>query len=274
MRYPGGKTKQLKTLTPILVEALNDRDTYYEPFVGAGSVFMSVAKTIKEPKRFHINELNYPLYCYWESVFKEPEALKEKIEAYVPAVNDFYNWKTLFVEQTWGAINSVELGFRKLAMHQISYSGLGEMAGSPIGGRYQRSKYDVGCRWNPKRLIAEIDKLNSLPHEIEVHNLDFKCFADTFTKGSVGYFDPPYWDAGSQLYLKAFSENQHWQLYRFLKETPSEWVLSYDWNPVVDKLVEDGHLDRSVVQINTIEGKRDVNRVGTEPLISSMWRDK
>ena len=43
----------------------------------------------------------------------------------------------------------VDIGFKKLAIHQISYSGLGTMSGGPLGGAGQKSQYKIDCRWSP-----------------------------------------------------------------------------------------------------------------------------
>jgi len=48
---------------------------------------------------------------------------------------------------------SLDVGFKKLAIHQISYSGLGTKSGGPLGGKSQESIYKIDCRWSPKHIV-------------------------------------------------------------------------------------------------------------------------
>ena len=54
-------------------------------------------------------------------------------------------------------------GFMKIAVHQLSYSGLGLRSGGPLGGRSQASPYKIDCRWSPeyiyKKMMATRDIL-------------------------------------------------------------------------------------------------------------------
>lgn len=270
MRYPGGKTKQIKVLAPLTIELLDNKSRYVEPFVGGGSVATAIAKQ-SQAKQFWINEFSYPMYCYWKSVINYPDLLIQQIENYVPKVNDFYEWKELFRENDLDILLNLpvwEVGFKKLAIHQISYSGLGEMAGSPIGGRNQLSKYDVGCRWNPARLIKDIKFWNTSEHKVDVTWMDFADVITQCNENDAIYLDPPYWEKGSQLYTHSFGKNQHLLLGKLLTETPASWVLSYDPNPVVDYLATLPNVESyNIEQINSIEGKRTQNRVLSESLL-------
>ena len=72
----------------------------------------------------------------------------------------------------------VDLGFKKLAVHQTSYSGLGTKSGGPLGGAEQKSEYTIDCRWSPNYICKKVDRLHDLFAAIEVHgngctNLDF-----------------------------------------------------------------------------------------------------
>ena len=55
-----------------------------------------------------------------------PDVLVHKVQKYTPRPEDFYTYKE-------DAPTDLEkAAFQKLVLHQISYSGLGEAAGSPI----------------------------------------------------------------------------------------------------------------------------------------------
>src|SRR3989344_2449054 len=75
LRYPGGKSKALKKILPLLPKFSGFR----EPFVGGGSVFIALKQLFPE-KAFWINDINNDLYHFWKSLRDEPEKLLAKIQ--------------------------------------------------------------------------------------------------------------------------------------------------------------------------------------------------
>ena len=225
MRYPGSKEQQLKHITPITETLLRlDRDTYVEPFVGGGSTLY--ANLVNAPMcNVVINDFSYPLYAYWDSVFNNPEELKKLIKTYNPSETDFWQWKEIIANEGWGE-DKLETGFRKLVVHEISRSGLGER--------------DFGTdlsRWDEIRLCKIVDSWNALNHNFTVLNVDFReIMSDYNTPNVVLYLDPPYWHAPFQPYTYYFTESDHYDLKELVEVSEAAWVLSYDDNPIVDSL--------------------------------------
>ena len=65
VRWQGNKSKHLRHILPYIPEEYN---TYIEPFVGSGALFLKL-----EPKKWIINDLNKDLINIWESVRDDPE---------------------------------------------------------------------------------------------------------------------------------------------------------------------------------------------------------
>src|ERR1041384_4486539 len=63
LRYPGGKTKALRQIVAFLPAQFA---SYREPFVGGGSLFLHL-KQQRPQLSVWINDLNYDLYCFWQS---------------------------------------------------------------------------------------------------------------------------------------------------------------------------------------------------------------
>jgi len=139
------------------------------------------------------------------------------VDNYTPKPEDFYRIKNT---KTSSIIKSA---FNKIVIHQISYSGLGKAAGSPIGGRQQKGKYKVGCRWRSDGLIKKIktngELLNSVP--VKLTNVDWSFVG----KGFFKYIDPPYFVRGETLYKHG--KIDHILLANSLKLS-NDWLLSYD----------------------------------------------
>ena len=61
LRYPGGKSKAVKTLSKWYPDKISE---YREPFIGGGSIAIDIAK--KNPRiPIWINDLYVPLYNFW-----------------------------------------------------------------------------------------------------------------------------------------------------------------------------------------------------------------
>lgn len=225
IRYPGSKDKHIKFLEPYLSEAIKTR-TIFEPFSGTAAVTFYLLKN-KMVDYYHINDIDPALVSLWRTVKTKPEYLVERILAYTPNVDDFYEFK-----KNIGA-GEKEQAFRKLVLHQVSYSGLGAKAGGPLGGKNQLSKYDVGCRWSPKKLITGIRDcstlLNSVDGVITEGSWESVLDAAEERQGFI-YLDPPYFNQGTALY--AYGGLNHEQLAERL-HTLNDWVVSYDDTPEI-----------------------------------------
>ncbi len=69
MRYLGNKSKLLKQIIPHVPIEFN---TYYEPFIGSGSLFLCI-----QPNKAVINDINKDVVNVWKQVKKNPDGLYE-----------------------------------------------------------------------------------------------------------------------------------------------------------------------------------------------------
>jgi len=250
-RYPGGKKKLKAYITKIIhryyiVHECDDRE-YVEPFVGSFAVGLGLLKYA--PFRYiDINDIDYGISAFWNTVIGHPKYLIRRIEEFTPSLKAFYEFKEQLTDKDLASFaffsdcRSFEVGFQKLAIHQMSYSGLGTMAGGPIGGVSQKSDYKIDCRWNPRRLKKQVLKYHELFKKVKTQGIcgcrDFKYILNTrkyapnfgFSNRVKKFFyiDPPYYQKGPQLYQCSFSDEDHIRLRNILKESQHPWLLSYD----------------------------------------------
>ena len=275
-RYPGGKSnikKKILRLFECFLDINGKNFEFREPFFGGGSVGLEILDKT-DLSFFWFNDIDKPLICLWKAVQNDPDELIEKVHKYIPTVESFFETKKLLMENTSkpDGMNYIDFGFLKLVIHQISYSGLGVRAGGPIGGLRQQSKYDVGCRWNPKTLINKIKKWNIAFSSIERYNGEKDIFTDVsfedmiiHDKNGILYLDPPYLVKGGELYQHHFGIKDHEKLRDCLLTTDCPWVLSYDDCDEIRKMYE-SHAD-----INNIEMVYTINtaRIKNELIITS-----
>ena len=75
LRYPGGKSKAIKTLTPWFPQIISE---YREPFIGGGSIANQITKLYPDIPVW-INDLYVPLYNFWTQLRDRGEELSKRV---------------------------------------------------------------------------------------------------------------------------------------------------------------------------------------------------
>lgn len=247
-RYPGGKSKLRDQIANCLAEQANHHGLEYrEPFFGGGSIGLKLLQDTSNIEKIWINDFDIGIACLWTSVIKYIDYFNELILEFSPSVSAFHTFKKELMSITSMPKQKnkiVEIGFKKLAIHQISYSGLGTKSGGPLGGENQKSKYKIDCRWSPKYICEKASKLNKKFLELKsiydemCTNLDFSTLITANHCDALIYLDPPYFDKGNDLYQHGFNNSDHNRLADMLKTSRHQWVLSYDDCPEIRKMYE------------------------------------
>ena len=242
IRYPGSKAKMVRQILERFPAELkfplwseSDVWDYREPFFGAGSMGIEVMQRIASSCRIWVNDIDPGMVALWQTVKDEPKVLIRRCGEFVPTTNDFYKFKG----EDGDFHPASEMGFRKLALHRISYSGLGAMAGGPIGGREQSSNYNVDCRWNPQQIKQNVDRIHKVMRRFPVMRItcgDFAPMIDSASNKTFIYLDPPYYEKGEQLYKFNMDDAAHIRLRNCLMATSATWMLSYDDHPRIRDL--------------------------------------
>lgn len=272
-RYPGGKSRgAVREAIAVNLQTYAHQNwlEYREPFLGGGSV---VCKFLKDHPKWEfvwINDLDPAIAAAWNALIHHPEELVELVMEFKPSVEEFWRLKKeLSSPEFVASCPTLDLGFRKMALHRISYAGLGVMAGGPIGGKSQTSKYPVGCRWNATTLCKNIRRLHKRFSQLSIRegqctSLDFEEIIKP-RGDAVIYLDPPYYVQGDTLYFHAFSDKDHTRLAQVLSETEHPWVMTYNDCPEMRSLYHWAHIESVNVKYsltaskNKQTGKRQSN---------------
>ncbi len=223
-RYPGGKKKILDKLLKCLGTM---PIPYREPYFGGGSVGLAVLAYKQAQGGAWINDFDPGIAAVWETIRDRPAELQSLVGAFTPNVDDFKQYRSNLLANL--DQSPVDRAFQKIAVHQMSFSGLGARAGSPIGGNNQPAgiKYDIACRWNAQNLIDRIGVIHRLLQGVRITHLDFEQVLQEPGKSFV-YLDPPYMKVGADLYQYSHNLADHHRLARILKGSEHTWLLSYD----------------------------------------------
>jgi DNA adenine methylase len=235
IRYPGSKDKHLRFLESYF-PSFNYEKGICEPFAGTASVtfYMLQGKFVDY---YHINDFDSGIAALWNTVKTQPEDLKQKIKSYKPNVKDFYKFKN---EE---ADNDFDKAFQKIVIHQISFSGLGMMAGGPLGGREQKGAYNVLSRWRPEKISANIEKCSNLLNSADgkITNESWETvLTEANDNGRFIYLDPPYYERGANLYIAG--DIDHAAMAEEL-QSKDNWLLSYNDLPEIRKLYKKNHIE-------------------------------
>jgi DNA adenine methylase len=277
-RYPGGKAK---LTTQILAKAKEittgiDRDTYIEPFFGGGSVFLALYQEDLFPNLISVfvNDKDPGIAAIWKMVFHYCNDFCRLINDYTPTVEDFYSFKNALLDPD--NIPVQQLALMKLAIHQMSYSGLGTKAGGPIGGKLQASSYGIDCRWSPASMCKKIKKINAIvdePINVCVTSDDASKYIKWADHKTFMYIDPPYFDKGDELYQVGFSNQDHIDLAEQLNNIDTPWLLSYDNVPEIRELYDWAVIEE--VDVNyTIKTARKKTELLIHPKMKERLHDR
>jgi DNA adenine methylase len=233
-RFPGSKTKLRSEIIKRL-PSLNGRE-YREPFFGSGAIGLTLLADKADMTSIWINDKDIGVASFWTGVIRYPEDLIDRVHTFTPNVKAFVEIRDELLgikAMPKQKSRIVDIAFKKLAIHQLSYSGLGTMSGGPLGGVGQTGKYKIDSRWSPQVICEKIRRFHNQFKAISVRyggctDLDFSALITDTNCDCVLYLDPPYFGKGKECYQHSFTLNDHERLAGLLRQTNHAWVLSYD----------------------------------------------
>lgn len=233
LRYPGGKSA-LAGLFADLIGGLGVRScTYVEPYaggVGAGIALLREGLV----KRLVINDIDPAVHAFWYSVIHENKQFLDWVEA-VPL--DIVEWRKQRAIYRSKNGDVTALGQAFFYLNRTNRSGV--LNAGVIGGQAQTGRYLIDARFNRATLVERIAALGELRDVVEVTALDGRTVIDSFRgrKSAFLYIDPPYVQAGSQLYLNAFEGRDHQALARAVDRiNGAHWLMTYDESAFIEDL--------------------------------------
>ena len=230
--------------------------TYVEPFVGGGSVALSLLLN-DYVSRIVINDKDRSIYAFWHSVVNQTERLCRMI-ADTPVDMDMWR-RQKAVQATKEEAGLLELGFSTFFLNRTNRSGI--IKGGVIGGNNQTGNYLIDARFNKPDLIARIERIADYADRIELHNEDAVALLhginDTMPDRTLYYLDPPYYEKGPGLYMNYFNDDDHRKIAAAVASiTHGKWVVTYDNHPFIAALYSRYRQKEFSLKYSTTNGKR------------------
>lgn len=217
LRYPGGKSKALDRILPLIPSY----SEYREPFVGGGSVF--IANIQRFPKAsFWINDLNMDLYLFWKFA-------QEDINKLVNAIYDIKRnqpeGRALFesYKENWNELSDFDRAVRFFVLNRITFSGTIDSGG--YSEQAFKRRFTISS-------IERLAKLGSILDGVKITNLDYEEVIHAPGEDVFIFLDPPYYSTTqSRLYGKKGDLHQSFDHERFsdnMRICTHKWLITYD----------------------------------------------
>lgn len=254
LKWAGGKRQIADFLRSFFPKR---RKRYFEPFLGAGTMLLTI-----QPKEAFVGDLNENLINLWLQVKNNPRLLLTFInwlDATEPVDNDRY----LQIRDEYNLLKGRKTPAMAAAMLWLNkhcYNGL-----------YRVNGYgNFNVPWDKKDSKTSIDPSNILEisrflnlNNIDIEHRNYKETCATATKGDFVYFDPPYDPLSltakfTSYTAEKFGTEDQEELAAFFKELSDRGVkvmLSNNDTPLIRKLYGDFIIKEVLV-------RRSINRKG------------
>jgi len=191
-RWPGNKSKYLTHILPLVPK---DYNTYIEPFVGSGAMFLSI-----QPSKWIINDLNKDIFNIWNHV-------KNNLDKILFSFDSFQNVfvklkpsdKLELCKKMTKSIPMLPYGFERAATFMLmSFCAF-------LGYIFQKSKFVLygidNTLYNNKNIYffskefkSNIKYVNTFLNSShgKIMNVDYKKVLSKAEKDDFVFLDPPY----------------------------------------------------------------------------------
>ena len=249
LRYPGGKSKAIKFIAPLIPEF----EEFREPFVGGGSVFVYLKQ--KYPKRkFWINDIYENLYHFWKQCQQNPDELIKQIQYWRDNSNEGKELHKYLLEniESFDDLNKASAFF---VFNRITFSGTTESGGfsnAAFNKRFTQSS------------ITRVKELSKILDKTKITNLDYQQVIEEEGDNVFIFLDPPYYSATkSALYGKNGHLHKAFDHERFaevLKSVKHKWLITYDDSEYIRELFSFAN----IIEWNLTYGMRNVGNNGDQ----------
>ncbi|MBD3202817.1 DNA adenine methylase [Candidatus Woesearchaeota archaeon] len=257
LRYPGGKTRAVKQILPIIPYF----EEYREPMVGGGSVFFAL-KQLFPNRKYWINDLNKDLFLFWKYSKIEMKALLNEIWKIKETEKD---GRELFNRLTSNKqFDDFDRAVRFFVLNRISFSGTVD-SGGYSSQAFKRRFTDSS--------IKRAKAISPIVSDTKITNLDYEKVIKSPGKNVFIFLDPPYLSTtSSRLYGKNGDLHEGFDHIRFatnMKKCNHKWLITYDNSKKVKDLFNFAHIYGWQLQYGMNNYKQDKAKKGQELFISN-----
>lgn len=238
LRYPGGKRKLAGFVRDAVIQNDIQGGTYVEPFAGGASVALYLLFN-EYVNQIVINDIDRSIYSFWYCVLNCTEELCSRIEQTAITMEEWEIQKAVQSDKEHAEL--LDLAFSTFFLNRTNRSGI--IKGGVIGGKSQAGEWKMNVRFNKGDLVKRIKKIALYRDRISLHCVDAIAFVNEIlpdiNEHTLIYFDPPYYNQGSALYVNHYTHEDHEELSRYIQQLNCKWMLTYDYTPRIVEMYRD-----------------------------------
>lgn len=199
LRLAGGKQGLVKHLTKYLPENIfsNDR-TYFEPFLGAGSLFFELA-----PKRAVLSDMNFHLINCFISIKENPSLIYKYSLEHKRKSSEVYYYQIRKAFNQNITKSGIAQAARFLYLNRTCFNGI---------FRVNRSgKFNVPYGHKENLCIPNLEQfimISNLLRNVKLTNCSYENIIDFVRKGDFIYLDPPYPPLNGTSYFTHYTKDR------------------------------------------------------------------
>ncbi|MBP3059364.1 Dam family site-specific DNA-(adenine-N6)-methyltransferase [Texas Phoenix palm phytoplasma] len=225
VKWAGGK----KQLLPFLNIFMNIKyETYFEPFLGGGSVFLNLL-----PKKAVLSDINEELINAWKTLQKESDAVISLLKQYIKELNllgEVFYYQVR--NQDIHSLDNIQQTARFIFLNKTCFNGLYRVNSknkfnTPFNGKTNISLDNLINKTNLKNIILFLKN-----NQIKILKQDYKKIFSQTKKNDLIFCDPPY-DSDTKTFngynSKVFDKLDQEELSQYLKEAHLrgvKWILT------------------------------------------------
>lgn len=258
LRYPGGKSRAIKTIMPLIP----DFEEYREPFLGGGSLFLHLKQQFPN-RKFWVNDLYRELYLFWKYAQEQNIRLVNQVQAWK---NEFQEGKVLhkFLKKNIDDFDELKTAAAFFVFNRITFSGTSEAGGfsnAAFEKRFTESSLD--------RLL----QVEGVLEDAKISHLDYEELLKAKGKNVFLFLDPPYFSATkSALYGKngkLHKDFDHERLAQNLKKCSHQWLMTYDDSAYIRNLYGFAYIQSWDLKYGMRNVNTNIDQTGKELFISN-----
>ena len=249
LRYPGGKSRASDIIISHFPKEFN---TYIEPFVGGGSVFIKL-KQLYPDKNYWINDLFHDLYCFWYIMQTHHDELVWIINQWK---KQYPNGKELydFLHNNIFNFNKIERAAAFFIFNRITFSG------TSLSGGYSQESFEKRFTQSS---IDRIKSASTLLKNTNITNMDYIDVINSIPNNDNDTFiflDPPYYSNKKSLLYgpngQLHKTFDHDKLFQYISNVKTKWLITYDNSEYIKSLYK----NYNISNLNFTYGMNNVSK--------------
>ena len=226
LRYPGGKSRALKSIIPLIPKDFED---YREPFLGGGSVFVHITQLFPN-RQYWINDLYEELAVFWQMAQADMPALLTQVWLWRKEYKDGKRLHTFLVKNI-RTLPPIQKAAAFFVLNRITFSGTSESGG------YSNAAFEKRFT---ESSIQRLEQLTNIMEGVKITNEDYQTIVNAPGEGVFIFLDPPYYSATkSALYGKNGKLHRMFDHEAFavaMQQCEHKWLITYDDDPYIREL--------------------------------------